>query len=82
MSNHRISHLVVDYDLGHDVNQQPYPDGYVLAHRWIREYSNIKQAIIFTGEGPECPELSDIPIIHKPISIRELVRAIRDPWWP
>ncbi|MCP4677493.1 MAG: response regulator [Deltaproteobacteria bacterium] len=77
--NHRITHLVVDYDLGNDETQQPYPDGYTLARGWIRDYSNIKHAIIFTGEGPEYPHLFDISVIHKPIKIVDLVQAIRSP---
>ncbi|MCP4601447.1 MAG: response regulator [Proteobacteria bacterium] len=77
--NHRITHLVVDYDLGNDETEQPYPNGYTLAQKWIREYPTIEHAIIFTGEGPEYPQLLRIPVIQKPIKITDLVKAIRRP---
>ncbi len=79
LNRYRITNLVVDYDLGVDKIRRPYNDGYTLAKNWIREFTNINHAIIFTGEGPEHPELLDIPILHKPIAISELVDAIKSP---
>ncbi len=76
---YRITNLVVDYDLGVDKIRQPYMDGYTLAKKWILEHPNINHAIIFTGEGPEHPELLDIPVLHKPIALSELVDAIKSP---
>ncbi len=79
LNKYRITNLVVDYDLGVDRIRRPYTDGYTLAKRWIHEHPRINHAIIFTGEGPEHPELLDIPVLHKPIAISELVEAIKSP---